>query len=169
MATVAVRSIRELQRLQEERTRFEYNLLPTMPTAPAKVSASGLKFGYRIQWPRVDGVSGYRVAMMSANNLESPQGLSPLIWGEETQEHTWFYGDTTLVRQFTVQSFKASVSGEMLFSDFTRPFASATSKADGGAADAAPTAVAATPKPAGEATPGDPAGVPQEGRYQETT
>lgn len=154
-------SLMDLQRLQQERMRTEYNLFPEKPQPPPQVSASGLKLGYRIQWPTVAGVSGYRVALMATNNLEDPEGLSPLLWGDQTSEYTWFYGDTTLARQFTVQSFKMSVSGEILYSEFVRPFASATSKADGGAVDAAPTAVQSEPTvPPDSRTPGDPGGVP---------
>ena len=132
------------------------------PQPPPQVSATGLKLGYRIQWPAVPGVSGYRVALMATNNLADPEGLSPLIWGDQTVEYSWFYGDTTLVRQFTVQSFKMSVTGEILYSEFVRPFASATSKADGGAADSAPTAIQSEPTaPSGEEEQGDPGGVPR--------
>ena len=162
--SAVVHSLEELKRLQDEILHTYLTPIPELPQAPAKVTATGLKLGFRIQWPKVDGVSGYRVAMMSANNLVAPQALSSLIWGEDTQNHEWFYGDTTLVRQFSIQSFKVSTTGEFLYSDFTRPFSAATSKADGGAADGTPTTIAANPPPSTEETVGDPGGVMPTGR-----
>ena len=134
--------------------------LPVRPVAPAKVTALGLKLAARIQWSRVEGVSGYRVAVMSTNNLHQPNELSPLLDGDETLSYVWYAGDVAVARQFTVQSFKRAANGEILFSDFTRPFVSATTKVDGGVADSAPTAAPSAPvSPATGGTVGDPGGI----------
>ena len=160
MATVAAYTLRDLQRIQTENARTEFNLLPELPKPPDTTKATGLKFGMRVEWSQVTGVDGYRVAVMTNNNLAAPDKLSPLLEGETTLEWVFFTGDVAIARQFTVQSFKRSVNGEILFSDFTRPFRSATSKIDGGAADSAPAASPSAPvAPRTESTPGDPGGV----------
>lgn len=162
--SAVIHTLEDLKKLQDQMLHTYLNPLPERPQTPASVTATGLKFGFRIQWPMVDGVSGYRVAMTSTNNLESPEVMTPLIWGAETQQHDWFYGDTTLVRQFSVQSFKMSTTGEILYSEFVRPLAAATSKADGGVADGAPTTVASPTAPSTQETVGDPGGVTSTGK-----
>lgn len=132
---------------------------PILPQPPAKVTATGLKLGYRIQWPQVDGVDGYRVSMMRTNNFASVEDHME-VSGEQTITATWFYGDIATARQFTVQSYKKMQTGERLYSEPCYPFSSATSKVAGGAVDAAPTAVQNTPlAPAGKEGQGDPGGV----------
>lgn len=153
-------TLQELLKLQQERSQVEYNLLPTRPQAPTFIKATGLKLGFRIEWSQVEGADGYRVAVMTTNNLAVPDKLSPLVEGDTTLEYTWFVGDVALVRQFTVQAYKRSVTGEILFSEFTRPFVAATSKVDGGAADSAPAASPSAPvAPVGSGGSGDPGGV----------
>ena len=146
--------------LRELRDRLDIlDPLPQRPQPPTKITVTGLKLAARVQWSRVEGVSGYRVAVMSTNNLHAP---NELLWieGDETLNYVWYSGDVAVTRQFTVQSFKRSANGEILFSDFTRPFVSATTKVDGGAADSAPAAAPSAPiSPATSGTPGSPGGI----------
>jgi len=153
-------TIQELQRLSLEVSQPFRDVLPILPKAPAKVSATGLKLGFRIQWPQVDGADGYRISMMRLNNFAALLDAPMEVSGEQTVEATWFYGDVVAVRQFTVQSFKRLNTGEKLYSDPVYPFAAATSKADGGVADGAPTAPQSQPiAPSGSEDSGDPGGV----------
>ena len=150
----------ELQKLQEERFRTEINVLPSKPLPPQFQKATGLKFGYRVEWAQVNGIDGYRVAVTSDNNLNAPQRMSPLIEGETTLEWTYFVGDQALARQFAVQSYKRSVNGELIFSEFRYPLVTATSKVDGGAADSAPgTSPSAPVSPTTSESSGSPGGV----------
>lgn len=152
-------TIQELQRLSLEVASPFREVSPILPKSPAKVSATGLKLGFRIQWPQVDGVHGYRVTMMRTNNFAAAEDQKE-VSGEQTVGTTWFYGDIAAVRQFTVQSFKRLNTGETLYSEPVYPFASATSKVDGGAADGAAVAPQAEPiAPSGAEDQGDPGGI----------
>ena len=151
-------TLRDLQKLQEDNSRFELHVFPENPFTPESLKVTGLKFGFRIEWSPVIGVDGYRVAMTTTNNLSSPDKLSPLIEGDTTLEYAWFVGDVAITRQFSVQSYKRSVTGELLFSNFRYPMVSATSKVDGGAGDSAPAAAPAV-SPSGGETSGNPGGV----------
>jgi hypothetical protein len=148
----------ELRRIAEDVSQTY--LQSIKPRPPDFVRALGLKFGFRVQWAQVDGCDGYRVAMMTTQNLAAPDYLSPLIEGSTTLNWEWFIGDVAAVRQFTVQSFKRTPTGEILFSEFRYPLVSATSKVDGGAADAVPTTAPSAPvAPSGAEDQGDPGGI----------
>lgn len=158
MSLIAARTMDELRRLSEE---VSQNYLQSIkPRPPDFVSALGLKLGYRVQWSQADGVDGYRVAMMTTQNLAKPDYLSPLFEGNTTLNWEWFIGDVAAARQFSVQSFKRMTTGEILFSEFHYPLVTATSKVDGGAVDAAPTAAPSAPvTPSGAEDQGDPGGI----------
>jgi len=152
-------TIQQLQRMSLDVSQPLREAMSILPRAPAKVSAAGLKLGFRIQWPQVDGMDGYRVTMMRTNNFAAAEDQME-VSGEQTVGATWFYGDIAAVRQFTVQSFKRLNTGEKLYSEPVYPFASATSKVDGGVADGAAVAPQARPiAPSGAEDQGDPGGV----------
>ena len=152
-------TLQELQRLSTEVANPFREVLSVPPKPPAKVSATGLKLGFRIQWPQVDGADGYRITMMRTNNFAAAEDQME-VSGEQTVGATWFYGDIAAVRQFTVQSFKRLNTGEKLYSEPVYPFASATSKVDGGAADSAAVAPQGEPiAPSGAEDAGDPGGI----------
>lgn len=158
MTLVVSRTMDELRRIAEDVSQTY--LQSIKPRPPDFVRALGLKFGFRVQWAQVDGCDGYRVAMMTTQNLAAPDYLSPLIEGSTTLNWEWFIGDVAAARQFTVQSFKRTPTGEILFSEFRYPLVSATSKVDGGAADSAPTATPSAPvSPSGAEDQGDPGGI----------
>ena len=153
-------TLAELQKLSLEFSQPFRELQAIKPKPPVFVRATGLKLGFRVQWSQVDEADGYRVAMMTTNNLAAPDFLSALIEGSTTLSWEWFIGDVAAASQFTVQSFKRMATGEILFSEFRYPFATATSKVDGGAADSAPAAAPSAPiAPSGEEDQGDPGGV----------
>lgn len=152
-------TLAELQRLQQEQERVELSLIPERPLTPANFTASGRKFGFICQWAKADGVDGYQLAVMTVQNLAAPQLLVDCP-GKDTMNWEYFVGDVALTRYFSVQSYKNSVTGERLYSEWFYPIRSAVSKVDGGVADAAPTAPPApAPSPDTTESQGDPAGI----------
>ncbi len=152
-------TMQEIQRMAVESASPFREILPLLPKPPAKVTATGLKLGFRIQWPQVDGADGYRVSMMRTNNFAAAEDQME-VSGEQTVGATWFYGDIAAVRQFTVQSFKRLNTGEKLYSEPVYPFAAATCKVVGGAADVTLVAPQAEPiAPSGSEDSGDPGGI----------
>ena len=105
------------------------------PAKPDNIVVTGLKFGFRIQWSKVDGATGYQIAIMSGKNLAAPN-LLPSVLGEDSMETIYFVGDVALTRNFAVQAFIQSTAG-FLYSGFTE-IKSGTSKIDGGASDGTP-------------------------------
>lgn len=152
-------SAKELANLSVERARQEIASFPIRPQTPDNFSVTGKKFGYYLIWSRVDGVDGYQIAVMTGNDLSAPQ-LIIEVPGKDTMQFSYTVGDVAAARTFSVQSYKNSISGERLYSDWFYPLQTATSKVDGGAADAAPsTPPAPAPTPDTTEFPGDPSGV----------
>ena len=154
-------TLQSLIQLGADRMRTEINLFPSLPTPPAFVRATALIQAIRVTWPQVEGVDGYRVAAMPSTqlNLAAPQKMYVIPDGQ-TLEYVEYLGDVATARGYSVQSFKRSVSGETLYSEWAYPVVTATSKAVGGAADSAPTAPPSAPiSPQGPSFPGDPGGV----------
>ena len=154
-------SLQSLVQLGADRLRTEFNLFPVTPEPPAFVKATAMIQANRVNWPQVDGADGYRVAAMPSTqlNLASPQKLYVVPDGQQL-EYIEYVGDVATARGYSVQSFKKSVSGEVLYSEWAYPVVLATSKAVGGAADAAPVAPPSAPiTPPTQGDPGDPGGV----------
>ena len=154
-------SLQSLVQLGADRLRTEINLFPAIPQPPAYVKATALIQAIRIEWPEVEGVDGYQVAAMPSTelNLASPQKLYTVSGGQQLG-YVEYVGDVATARGYSVQSFKRSVSGETLYSEWAYPVVTATSKAVGGAADAAPPdppSAPITPPVVGDS--GDPGGV----------
>ncbi len=128
--------IEELQQLRSV-NKFSQStgLTFAKPTTPSNIVVTGLKFGFRIQWSKVGGATGYQIAVMTGNNLAAPN-LLPSILGENSMEDTYFVGDVAITRNFAVRAFSESTAG-FQFSEFTE-IKSGTSKIDGGAADGTP-------------------------------
>jgi len=147
-------SIEELQQLRSQDKLSQSSGLTFAPPAkPDNIVVTGLKFGFRIQWSKVDGATGYQIAIMSGKNLAAPN-LLPSVLGEDNMETTYFVGDVALTRNFAVQAFIQSTAG-FLYSGFTE-IKSGTSKVDGGASDSTPSDPPTfPPKPP---APGDPEG-----------
>ena len=134
----------QLSQLTSGVFRQSLRLAPVRPEAPLNVTALGLKFGFRIQWSKSDGASGYNIAIMDDNNLDAPK-LILAVMGSQSMDFTWFVGDVASTRQFSVQAF-VDYSGGRVVSEFSVP-ASATSKVDGGASDSAPADPPSNPIP----------------------
>ncbi len=119
-------------------------LAPVRPQTPLNVTALGLKLAMRIQWSKVDGATGYNIAMMDDNNLNAPK-LIFVEMGSEAMERIYFTGDVAITRQFSVQAF-TDYAGGRIVSEFSVPVA-ATSVVDGGASDSTPTDPPSNPTP----------------------
>lgn len=160
--TVSVRfNAQELSALTLERSRTEISTFPFKPLTPDNFSVVGRKFGFYITWSKVDGVDGYQIAVMTGNDLSAPQ-LIIEVPGKDTMQYSYTVGDVAAARTFSVQSYKSSINGERLYSEWYYPLATATSKVDGGAADAAPVAPPAqAPTPDTGEFQGDPGGIPK--------
>lgn len=148
-------SVEELSRLGSNKLTQSLSLSPAKPETPLNVTVIGLKFAFRIQWSKVDGASGYFIAIMDDNNLDAPKLIESVI-GSESMDKTWFVGDVAITRQFSVQTF-IDYSGGRIFSDYSAPV-SATSKIDGGASDSAPTDPPSSPTPSAPESPETPEG-----------
>ena len=105
------------------------------PAKPDNIVVAGLKLGFRIQWSKVNGATGYQIAVMTGNNLAAPNLFLTEI-GEDSMERTYFVGDVAITRSFSVRAFTEGTSG-FQYSEFTE-IKSGTSKVDGGASDGTP-------------------------------
>ena len=142
-----------------ERLRTEINVLPTRPLTPDNFQVEGRKLCYYITWSKVDNADGYQIAVMTGNDLANPQLLIE-VPGKDALQFTYTIGDNAAARTFSIQSYKDSISGERLYSEFFYPLQTATAKADGGAADTAPIVPpSAPPTPDTTEFQGDPGGV----------
>lgn len=150
---------KQLNELYLERLRTEINVLPARPLTPDNFQVEGRKLCYYLTWSRVESADGYQIAVMTGNDLANPQLLLE-VSGRDTMQYTYTIGDNTAVRTFSIQSYKDSVSGERLYSEFFYPLRTATAKADGGAVDTAPI-VPPAPAPTPDTTEyqGEPGGV----------
>ena len=134
--------------------------LPIRPQTPDNFQVEGRKLCYYITWSKVDGVDGYQIAVMTGNDLANPQ-LLITVPGKDALQYTYTIGDNAAVRTFSIQSYKDSISGERLYSEFFYPLQTATAKADGGAVDTAPIVPPSVPPtPDTIEYQGDPGGVP---------
>ena len=107
----------------------------------------------------MDNAGGYEIAVMTGNDLANPELLIE-VPGKSTMQYTYSVGDVAIARTFSVHSYKDSVNGERLYSEFYYPLATATSKVDGGAADTTPVAPPApAPSPDSGTGSGSPGGV----------
>lgn len=131
MPPTASFTIADFERISRERQIYDLGTFAERPLTPDNIIVLGLKFGFRVQWSRVDDVDGYRVAVLSNQNLESPDFIAT-VPGEQTLQWEYLAGDVAIAKYFAVQSYKGDLSSE-----FTA-LATATSKVDGGAADSAP-------------------------------
>jgi len=126
-------TITDLRRISQERQIFDLDFFPDPPQTPENMIILAIIQGFRIQWSKVDGVDGYRIAVMDDNNLETPKRIIE-VTGQNTLEYEWYVGDVAITRQFSVQSYKGDLSSAWYY-----PITAATSKAAGGASDSAPT------------------------------
>ena len=136
--------VEELAKLGTRKMRDSLALAPAKPEIPLNVSALGLKFGFRIQWSKVDGATGYHIAIMDDNNLDAPKLILSVLGGQ-SMDFTWFVGDVAITRQFSVQAF-VDYSGGQVVSAYSVP-AAATSVVEGGAGDSTPTDPPSNPDP----------------------
>ncbi len=143
--------VEELARLGTRKMRDTLALAPAKPETPLNVTSLGLKFGFRIQWSKVDGATGYNIAIMSDNNLNAPILILTVI-GSQSMDFTYFVGDVAVTRQFSVQAFK-EYSGGRAVSEYSTPTSDVASKVDGGAGDSAPTAPPSNPTPSESGDP----------------
>lgn len=149
----------DLRRLSLERFNTAINVFPTKPQTPDNFAVEGRKLCFYITWSKVDGADGYQIAVMTGNDLANPQLLID-VPGKDGLQYTYTIGDNAAARTFSIQSYKDSVSGERLYSEFFYPLATATAKVDGGAADSAPVVpTSAPPTPDTTEFQGDPGGV----------
>ena len=134
----------QLAQLTSSVFRQSIRLAPARPVAPLNVTALGLKLGFRIQWSRSDGATGYNIAIMDDNNLDAPK-IILAVFGSQSMDFTWFVGDVAITRQFSVQAFTDYAGGRVV-SEYSVPVA-ATSVVDGGASDSTPTDPPSNPIP----------------------
>ena len=146
--------LRDLHRISQEQTIFDLGVIREKPLPPDNMQGVGLKFGFRIQWNKVNNVDGYRVIVMTGSDAANPDVILPVVTGDNSLEITYEVGDVAITRTFAVQSVK-----DGLFSDLIEntKWLTLTSKVDGGAADSAPTQSPDQPqKPEGAEKTDDP-------------
>lgn len=130
-------ALSDLQRISRERLVFDLGTFPERPQTPANFQVDGRKLSFYVTWAKVDGVDGYQLAVMTGNDLANPQIIIE-IPGKDTMQYSYTVGDTAVARTFSLQSYKNFGTGGRLYSEWFYPLRTATSKVDGGAADAAP-------------------------------
>jgi hypothetical protein len=147
--------IEELARLGTRKMRDTLSLAPARPEIPLNVTVLGLKLGFRIQWSKVDGSTGYHIAVMTDNDLAAPK-LILTEMGSEAMERGYYIGDVASTRQFSVQAF-IDYSGGRVVSEYSVPV-EATSVVDGGASDSEPADPPSNPDPETPEAPEFPGG-----------
>lgn len=103
------------------------------------VQATGKEGFFIIQWAPLNGVQGYRIAVMSDNNLANPNIGMFVAYGAATARYDYLVGNIALTRQFAVQAFREDEYGP--FSTIV----SATSRLTTDAGSAEPTNPASSP------------------------
>jgi len=89
-----------------------YKLQAQPPQTPENATASGERNLIRVQWAPVEGVNGYRVAVMTNLNLEAPDVGLFVVNGTKSREFVYNTASNALTRYFAVQSFIGSEFSE---------------------------------------------------------
>ena len=74
------------------------------PATPPSVSVEGKQGGFIIYWSVVQGVDGYRIAVMSSPNLKTPDRGTFTVNSSTTTR--FLYPVANITRYFAVQSFR---------------------------------------------------------------
>lgn len=132
--------------------------VPTKPIVtepvpiPGSVKATGKEGFIRVQWARVADATGYRIAIMTDKELDTPNiGIATNI-GSSYTYFDYLTGNIALTINFAVQAFRDQDYGKFC------TIVSATSALTAAAGSAAPTPPApppttSTPPPSGSGTP----------------
>ena len=107
-------SLEDIFRLQRERAQPLPKVVGDKPVIPVNVTATGERNLIRIQWAPDSANDGYRVAVMTDQNLENPNVGMFVVAGGKALEYVYPTGNNALTRFFAVQAF---IEGE--FSEFS--------------------------------------------------
>lgn len=75
------------------------------------VQATGKEGFFIIQWAPLTGIQGYRIAVMSDNNLDAPNIGIFAAYGAVAARYDYLVGNIALTRQFAVQGFREDEFG----------------------------------------------------------
>lgn len=90
---------------------------PTKPVtsnpvpAVSSFQATGKEGFFIVQWAPVAGVTGYRIAVMTDKELDTPNIGIFTAYGEKTARFDYLVGNIALTRNFAVQAFHDSDFG----------------------------------------------------------
>ena len=125
-------TIQDLQRLSENSAAYlNFDLVGLLPTTPLNVKATGERMLIRVQWAEASDVDGYRVAVMTNQNLANPDIGLFTVEGAKQREFVYNTGNNALTRFFAVQSFLGGAFSE--FSPVVSSISTRTSNNDSGA------------------------------------
>ena len=140
-------SLKEIRSLEATRWPTPTKLvIENPPIIPTGLTVTGQQGLIRTQWAPVFGVDGYDVAIMTTQNLATPDVTIERKIGDKCREHVYSTGNVAITRYFAVRSFIAG-----FYSDWSAPV-SGTS-AVFGAVESAPPAPPSNPPSSSEPPP----------------
>jgi hypothetical protein len=100
-------SIEQIKRVDPPRWQVPTRPIITEPVpVPSSVKATGKEGFIRVQWAPIADVTGYRIAIMTDKELDTPNiGLKTEMGGKASY-HDYLTGNIALTINFAVQAFR---------------------------------------------------------------
>src|SRR5437016_294425 len=100
-------SLEQIKQLDPPRWQIPTRPIITEPVpAVSSVKATGKEGFIRVQWAPVNDVSGYRIAIMTDKELDTPNIGIKTEWGGKATYHDYLTGNVALTINFAVQAFR---------------------------------------------------------------
>src|SRR5215510_13782592 len=100
-------SLKDIRLIDQTRYPNPTKLIIGQPLAkPINVQVTGKEGFFIIQWAQVDFAQGYRIAVMTDNNLNAPNIGLFAAYGGKTARWDYLVGNIALTRNFAVQAFR---------------------------------------------------------------
>lgn len=77
----------------------------------SSVQITGKEGFFIVQWAPMAGMTGYRIAVMTDKELDTPNIGIFTAWGEKSSRYDYLVGNIVLTRNFAVQAFRDVDSG----------------------------------------------------------
>lgn len=77
----------------------------------SSIQVTGKEGFFIIQWSPISGMTGYRIAVMTDKELDTPNIGIFTAWGEKSSRYDYLVGNIALTRNFAVQAFRDVDSG----------------------------------------------------------
>src|SRR5262249_35003643 len=105
-------SLKDIRLIEQVRYPAPTKLIIGQPlTAPVNPQATGKEGFFIIQWAAVIGAQGYRIAVMTDNNLDKPNIGLFSVYGQPVARFDYLLGNIVLTRNFAIQAFREDEYG----------------------------------------------------------